>query len=48
VREVVKGMEEMAGISDIDVEMTLMQELIPIGLKEFGKELAKEYSRYGA
>ena len=44
-RKAVKEMLEMAKIDDVDVKVSMIQALIPIGLKEVGKELQKEVRR---
>jgi len=41
-REGVKAMEAMAGIDDLDVKVSLIQALIPVGLEKLGDELQQE------
>ena len=44
-RKAVRDMLEMARIDDVDVKVSMIQALIPMGLVEVGKELQKEVLR---
>lgn len=44
-RKAVRDMLEMARIDDVDVKVSMIQALIPVGLQEVGKELQKEVLR---
>ena len=44
-RKALKEMRELARIDDVDVKVSMIQALIPIGLEEVGKSLQKEVLR---
>lgn len=44
-RQALKELEELRDINNIDVKVSLIQALIPVGLKEVGNLLREEVSR---